>query len=421
MRGEPGDIVIAGASVAGVGVADELRRLGYPGRLVLLNAEPHVPYDRPPLSKGLLTGATSRDRTALRKPGHYADQKIELRTGAAATRLSPGPELELSTGEVLRPDAVVIATGAQARSLPALGAPAVPGARATGAKSAPGARNGSLGPVPTLRGLDDALWLRDRLTARTRLVVIGGGFIGGEVAASARKLGADVTMIEAAPVPLAGILGEEPARALLRAHREAGVRVLCGVPVTRVDRRPGGAARVVLANGHVITGDLVVAGLGAVPDTGWLAGSGLDLGDGVRCDATGATTLSGVYAAGDVAAWLDPRSGRHVRHEHWTRAREQAKAVAARILGAEPLAAGPAYFWSDQYGRRIQALGDTADADTIRLVHGRFDADSWVALYGRAGRLTGAAGYNAAAALMRHRAAIAAGAPFPDACTTLAS
>ena len=398
----PHEIVVAGASVAGVGVADELRRLGYEGRLILLNAEPHFPYDRPPLSKGLLTGTTPPERAALRKPGHYADRDIDLRTGVAATRLAPGPELALSTGEVLRPGAVVIATGARARTL---------AWTADGDLGAPPS-------VPTLRGLDDALRLRERLTAGARLAVIGGGFIGGEVAASARTLGAEVTLIEAAPVPLAGVLGEEPARALLRPHRDAGIRVLCGVPVTGVDRR---TSRVVLANGHTVPADLVVAGLGAVPETGWLTGSGLDLDDGVRCDATGATALPGVYAAGDVAAWRDPRSGRHVRHEHWTRAREQAKAVAARILGTEPPAFGPAYFWSDQHGRRIQALGDTAGADTVRLVHGAFDAESWVALYGHAGRLTGAAGYNAAAALMRHRTAVTAGDPFPGACAPLAS
>lgn len=400
------EIVIAGASVAGVGVADELHRLGYDGRLILLNAEPHVPYDRPPLSKGLLTGDMSIDRAALRKPGHYADRGIDLRTGVAAIRLSPGPELELGTGEVRRPDAVVIASGARARPLPRT---------ANGPDDHDGADT-----VPTVRNLDDALWLRDRMAAGTRLIVIGAGFIGGEVAASARRLGAEVTMVEAAPVPLAGIVGEGPARALLRHHRDAGVRVRCGVPVTGVERS-GGTERVTLANGDVLTGDLVVAGLGSVPDTGWLTGSGLDLGDSVRCDATGATALPGVYAAGDVAAWLDPRTGRHVRHEHWTRAREQAKAVAARILGTEPPAFGPAYFWSDQYGRRVQALGDTAAADTINLVHGDFDADSWVALYGHAGHLTGAVGYNAAAVLMRHRTAIATGAPFPEACGPLAS
>lgn len=400
------EIVIAGASVAGAGVADELRRLGYDGRLILLNAEPHVPYDRPPLSKGLLTGDTSTERAALRKPGHYADRDIDLRTGVAAIRLSPGPELELGTGEVLRPDAVVIATGARARPLP---------------RTANGPDDhDAAGAVPTVRNLDDALWLRDRLDAGMRLVVIGGGFIGGEVAASARKVGLDVTMVEAAAVPLAGVVGEEPARALLRHHRDAGVDVRCGVPVTGV-ARSGDVERVILANGDVISGDLVVAGLGAVPDTGWLAGSGLDIGDGVRCDATGATALPGVYAAGDVAAWLDPRTGRHVRHEHWTRAKEQAKAVAATILGTEPPASGPAYFWSDQHGRRIQALGDTATADTIDLVHGTYDADSWVALYARAGRLTGAVGYNAAAILMRHRAAIADGAPLPGASGPLAS
>jgi 3-phenylpropionate/trans-cinnamate dioxygenase ferredoxin reductase subunit len=389
----PREIVIAGASVAGVGVADELRRLGYDGRLILLNAESHAPYDRPPLSKGLLTGKTSAERVALRAPGHFADHAIDLRTGVAAARLSPGPELALTTGEVLRPDAVVIATGARARRL-----------RRTPYGTA---------AAPAVRDLDDALWLRDRLAGRPRLVVIGGGFVGAEVAASARGLGLDVTMIEAAPLPLAGLVGEEAARALLRPHRDAGVRVLCGVPVTGVERSRDGTERVALADGRVVTGDLVVAGLGAVPNTEWLTGSGLDTEDGVGCDATGATALPGVYAAGDAAAWPDPRSGRRARHEHWTRAREQARTVAARLLGREAPAPGPAYFWSDQYGRRVQSLGDTARADTVQVVHGHLGADSWVALYGRGGRLTGAVGYNAAAALMRHRPAVAEGAPLP--------
>ncbi|TDD88007.1 NAD(P)/FAD-dependent oxidoreductase [Actinomadura darangshiensis] len=382
--------MIVGASVAGVAVADELRRLGFEGRLVLVGDEPHPPYDRPPLSKDLLTGRTEPDRIRLREPAHYTDRGITLMLGVPAVRLD-GRRVELADGRVLTPDAVVIATGARARSL---GEP-----RPT---------------LVTLRGLDDALHLRRRLADGTRLVIAGGGFIGAEAAASARALGADVTLIEAAPLPFAHLLGDEMAAALVRPHREAGVRVLTGTPVQRVDRA-GGTENVLLADGQVVHGDLVLAGLGSIPNTGWLDGSGLDIGNGVRCDATGATALPGVCAVGDVAAWYEPGLGRHVRHEHWTSATEQARTVAARLLGRSPKAvpgAGVPYFWSDQYGARIQSLGNPELADETHVVHGSLDEGSFAVLYGREGRLIGAAGRDAAAHVMRHRRAITA-APFP--------
>lgn len=387
----PREVMIVGASVAGVAVADELRRLGFDGDLVLVGDEPHLPYDRPPLSKDLLTGRAEPDRIRLRKPAHYADRGITLMLGVPAVGLD-GRRVELADGRVLTPDAVVIATGARARSI---GEP-----RPT---------------LVTLRGLDDALHLRRRLADGPRLVIAGGGFIGAEVAASARTLGADVTLIEAAPLPFAHLLGEEVAAALTCAHREAGVRVMTGTPVQRVDRS-GGTENVLLADGQVVHGDLVLAGLGSIPNTGWLDGAGLDIGDGVRCDVTGATGLPGVYAVGDVAAWYEPGLRRHVRHEHWTGATEQARTTAARILGREPQTvpgAGVPYFWSDQYGARIQSLGNPELADETHVVHGSLDEDSFAVLYGRKGRLVGVAGRDAAKHVMRHRKAIAEAAPLP--------
>ncbi|MWA03513.1 hypothetical protein F8568_024650 [Actinomadura sp. LD22] len=387
----PREIVIVGASVAGVAVADELRRLGYEGAVTLVGDEPHLPYDRPPLSKDLLTGRTGPDRILLREPGHYADRGIDLVLGVPAVGLR-GTHVALSDGRVLAPGAVVIATGARARPL---GEP-----RPT---------------LVTLRGLDDGLHLRRRLADAPRLVIAGGGFIGAEVAASARALGVDVTLIEAAPLPFAHLLGGQVAAALLRPHRDAGVRVLTGAPVQRVDHVDG-SERVHLPDGRVVHGDLVLAGIGSLPNTGWLDGSGLSIGDGVLCDATGATGVPGVYAVGDVAAWYEPEAGRHVRHEHWTGATEQARSVAARILGREPKAApgaGVPYLWSDQYGSRIQALGRPEVADEIQVVRGSLEADSFAVLYGREGRLVGAAGRDAAAHVMRHRQAIATAEPMP--------
>jgi 3-phenylpropionate/trans-cinnamate dioxygenase ferredoxin reductase subunit len=387
----PSEIVIVGASVAGVGVAGELRRLGYDGRLVLLSDEPHLPYDRPPLSKGLLTGEITPERILLRPESYYAEHDITLLTGTSATRLdAAGRRLELATGEVLTPDSVVIATGARARPLDAA----------------------SRETLVTLRGLDDALRLRQGLQAGPRLVIVGGGFIGGEVAASARKLGLDVTMVEAAPLPLAGLVGDDVASALLRTHVDAGVHVHRGTAVERVERARG-AEHVILTDGRVIEGDLVVAGLGSLPNTEWLHGAGVDISGGVRCDGAGTTSIPDVYATGDVASQYDEEQGRHVRQEHWTSAREQARITAAHILGRtapRPAGTDVPYFWSDQYGKRIQSLGRPGDADEMHVVHGSLDEDSFVTVYGRAGRLIGAVGYNAAARLMRLRAAIGTGA-----------
>ncbi|GLZ08137.1 ferredoxin reductase [Actinomadura sp. NBRC 104412] len=388
-----GEIAVIGASVAGVAAADELRRLGHTGDILLVGDEPHLPYDRPPLSKGLLTGTIEPGSVYLREREHYDRQGITLRLGTPAVRLD-GRRVKLADGRILSPDAVIIATGARARPFPG-GA-----ARDT---------------VVTLRGLDDARRLQRRLTPGTAVVVVGAGFIGGEVAASLRELGLKVTLVEAAPLPLAQLAGEDAAAAILRAHVEAGIRVLCGTPVEGIEWA-GDRERIILADGRQVDGDLVVVGLGAIPNTEWLADSGLDIGNGVRCDATGATGLPGVYAIGDVASWHDPKLGRHIRHEHWTSAREQARIAAAHVLGLEPAPSptgGVPYFWSDQHGRRIQSLGHPELADESHVVHGSLDGDSFVVLYGRSGTVIGAVGYNAAAQLMRHRAAIATSAPLP--------
>ncbi|MFV2173721.1 NAD(P)/FAD-dependent oxidoreductase [Actinomadura sp. LOL_016] len=387
----PSQIAVIGASVAGVAVADELRRLGHAGRILLVGDERHLPYDRPPLSKGLLTGATDPDRVLLREREHYDRQGIALLLGTSAVHLD-GRDIKLGDGRVLSPDVVVVATGARARRLP--GIPE----RST---------------VVTLRGLDDALQLRRLLSPGASCVIVGGGFIGGETATAVRKLGLEATLVEAARLPLAHLVGDEVAAAFLRAHREAGVRVLCGTAVRDIERADGGE-RVVLTDGRSVDGDLVIVGLGSTPNTEWLADSGLDVQDGVRCDATGATDVPGVFAIGDVASWYDPALDRHQRHEHWTRAHEQARITAARILGLEP-APSPVgdvpYFWSDQHGRRIQALGHPELADEFQVVHGSLNEDSFVVLYGRTGRTVGAVGYNAAAHLMRHRTTVAASAP----------
>lgn len=381
------DVVIVGGSVAGVATADELRRRGFPGSIVLVDSEAHLPYDKPPLSKKALTSDWDPAQAQLRPRQHYDDLSIQLRLGQTAQSLETSQRsVLLESGEVLSARHVVLTTGASPRALP-LSQP-VPG-------------------VHTLRGLDDALAIRRRLGPGRRLVVVGGGFIGAEVAATARQEGAEVTVVEAMPLPFAGVLGPEAGAALAGMHTRRGVQLACGVPVARVERSAAGAV-VVLADGKELVADVVVVGLGVRPRTDWLAGSGLLVADGIVCDELGRTSAPNVYAAGDVASWYDSRTQGHSRGEHWTVAREQGTAVARVILGdagSASLSAAP-YFWSDQFGVRIQCFGYVARHDDCELAWGSPADEQFVMLYFRLGRLVGAVGVNAARQLRRYHADI---------------
>jgi 3-phenylpropionate/trans-cinnamate dioxygenase ferredoxin reductase component len=343
-------VLIIGASVAGVGAANELRRCGFLGRITLVDAQAHLPYDRPPLSKAALQGEVALPDLLFHDRGHYARSKIDLQLGSAVQRLDLHTRtVSLESGQSLTAKRIIIATGARARPFPA---------------------DRCTGTVHLLRGLDDATQLRAFFRPGKRLVVIGGGFIGAEVASTASSLGLDVVVIEAARLPFERILGSQVAARLADLHVQAGVELLCGVAVERIERAACGQ-RVFIADDMRIDADVVVAGLGSLPNVEWLASSGLELSNGILCDEQGRTRAPGIFATGDVAAWLDPLNGLHVRHEHWTAAREQARIVAQSISGGIGTLWRDfvPYFWSDLYGVRLQMLGSAVDADNIRIVH----------------------------------------------------
>jgi 3-phenylpropionate/trans-cinnamate dioxygenase ferredoxin reductase subunit len=390
-------VVIAGASLAGLRCAEALRGQGYAGGLVLVGAEPRVPYDRPPLSKEVLRGARDEQSLALIKPEALVRFELDLRLGSAAASLDlAAREVALASGERLGFDGLVIATGASPRRLP--GTPALAG-------------------IHVLRTLDDCLALRAELDRSPRVAVVGAGFIGAEVAATCRQRGLEVTLLETLPVPLGAAAPAAIGELLAAIHRDAGVTLRCGVRVAGFD----GDARVEgvrLASGERIPADVVVVGIGVAPETRWLEGSGLALGDGVLCDETLAASAPGVVAAGDVARWTNPLFGESMRIEHWTNAVEQGIAAAERLLAGpaagKPFAPVP-FVWSDQYDRKIQAVGRVSPQDEMRIVHGTLEERRFVALFGRAGRLVGALAMNRPRQLVACRKLIRDGRSLQDA------
>ncbi len=263
----------------------------------------------------------------------------------------------------------------------------------------------------TLRTLDDALAIREGLARRPRVAIVGAGFIGLEVAASCRALGLDVTVVEAAPVPLEGAIGAVMGGAIAALHRSHGVTLRTAVAVESIigDRTVAGLR---LADGTIVDAELVIVGIGVAPETRWLEGSGVVLDRGVSCDSRCRAGPPGIVACGDVARWPNPLFGETMRVEHWTNAVEQADAAVAALLdgdAAPPFAPVP-YFWSDQYDVKLQLAGRVAPGDTVRVVEGSMEGRSLVALYGRAGRLRAVLTVNKPAALIRYRRALHEGA-----------
>ena len=362
-------VVVVGSSVAGIRAAQALRAGDFDGELVVVGAESAAPYDKPPLSKQLLTGeSTEADIGLLR-----ADGEFDLRLGMVATALDPArKQIVLADGESVGYDAVIIATGVRARMLP-------------------GADEKLIRP---LRELKDAAVLRARLADGAPVVVIGGGFIGAEVAAAAAVAGCPVTIVEALAAPFSRVLGADVGLLLTALHAGHGVTVLTNARVAGVDGLPGDRALVRLADGRALEASTVVAGVGCVPNTEWLADSGLPVDDGVhtddRCAVRGA---EGVYAIGDVARWHDQAGGVTRRVEHWTNAVEQATFAAHQILRPDRSRhySSVPYFWSDQYGVKIQMVGRVAPGDTVEVLRYTTPAgDRNVALYSRAGQFTAA-------------------------------
>ncbi|KPK52192.1 MAG: hypothetical protein AMJ63_10175 [Myxococcales bacterium SG8_38_1] len=383
----PAKIAVVGASLAGLRAVELIRRAKFEGQLVLIGDEPHLPYDRPPLSKEVLRGEWAEQRIALRR-GSYEDLSVELMLGRRAIGLCTDErEVSLEGGDTVPYDRLLIATGGRARRLP---------------------NQPELDGVFTLRTLDDSLAIRAALSAKPRVAVIGAGFIGAEVAASARQLGLDVTMIEALETPLARTLGPELGRILQQAHERRGVRVLCGRKVERFE----GTTRVTgltLDDGTTVECDLAVVGIGMVPSVSWLEGSAVELDDGVRCDATLAASVPGIVAAGDVANWYNPLFEERMRVEHWTNAVEQARHAVGTLLGepseAKPFSSAP-MFWSDQFDIKIQGAGRPRPTDDLSVI-GPMEGDKLVALYTRAGRLVAAVAFNRPPKLIQLRMLIA--------------
>jgi NADPH-dependent 2,4-dienoyl-CoA reductase/sulfur reductase-like enzyme len=380
----PGRVVVVGTSVGGIRTGQALRATGYTGEVVLVGAEDVAPYDKPPLSKQVLVGAQTAADIPLLGPDGWAGAGLTPMLGRAAVRLDPvGKQVILSDGEPVDYDAVVLATGAEPRSIPA--------------------PEGSL--VRTVRELRDSEAIRAQFSRGGPVVVVGSGFIGAEVASSARQLGLEATILEALPEPFARVLGPEVAARISRLHADAGVAVLGSAAVARVESLADGTGVVHLADGRRLPAATVVVGIGVVPATGWLEDSGLDLQRGVvtdeYCRASGAPD---VYAVGDVARWFDVRSGEHRLVEHWTNAVEQANLVAHNLLHPDelrPHVKAP-YFWSDQHGLKIQMVGRIHPDDRVSFLRFATSAgDKDVALYSRDG------GFSAAVVLGWPRAVVA--------------
>lgn len=382
-------VAVVGGSLAGVSAARALRKQGYDGELVIVGDETEPPYDRPPLSKSLLAGETGEDGIRLLREGETLD--ADWRTGIAATGLRPSDRaVSLSDGSELTVDAVVVATGARPRQ---------PWAE----------QREPLAGVHTLRTLADAHALRARLLPGSRLVIVGAGFVGAEVTSTARGLGVDVTVVEALPTPLAAVLGDEFGAVVAGLHEAHGTRLLCGVGV----RRLVGARQVEgveLVDGRTLPAETVLVAVGVLPNVEWLAGSGLDLDGGVRCDAYGATGIPQVVAVGDCARWYSPELGEYRRLEHWTAARERPAIAVAALLsgGADRRPDKPPYFWSDQYGRTLQLAGHPAGADEVAVEEGSVADLDFLAVYRRAGQPVAALAVGQARAFLRVRKQLAA-------------
>lgn len=395
-------LVVVGASLAGLRAVQAARKAGYTGPLTLVGGEPHLPYDRPPLSKAYLEAEGAEDPTYRAEQELRGELDLDLRLGTWATGLDAGRKvvkLGSDGTDELEYHALVIATGAAARTLPGVE---------------------GLAGVHTLRTRDDADAIRAALVAGARTVVVGAGFIGSEVASSARKHGVSVTVLEALPVPLVRSVGEQIGRACAELHRRHGTDLRCGVMVTGLESSGGKVTGVALDDGSVVPADLVVVGTGVKPCTEWLADSGVKLHErdgGIICDSTLSTGLPGVYAAGDLVHFPNPLfDDLSMRLEHWTNASEQGMLAARNALApdeAKPSATVP-YFWSDWYDSRIQFVG-VPQAEEIRVVSEELGEEKFLALYRRGDRITGCISIDRPAQIMKYRRLIMQGKPWSDA------
>ncbi|GHO57037.1 NAD(P)/FAD-dependent oxidoreductase [Ktedonobacter robiniae] len=381
-------IVIIGAGAAGLTTAETLRRLGFQGTIMMVHAEHTLPYDRPPLSKQVLAGTWAPEKVHLRSPVALEKLALDWFHGVEATHLDVAEHcVALSDGQRLEFDAAVIAMGLTPRFL---------------------SSGHDLQGVFVLRTLEQTLALRQALVAGTRLVVVGGGFLGLEAAATAHQLGLEVDVVEPLPVCLEGPLGRAIGERVMHLQTAHGVRLHNGIGVRRLigdqEQGHGGAVReVVLEDGSTLPADVVLVAVGAQPNVSWLEGSGLTLQNGIVCDAF-CQAAPDIYAAGDVANWYHPYLQRQVRLEHRMNATEQGQAVARNILGErQPFAPVP-FFWSDQFDVKIQMYGIASRGAELRIVEGALHEDRFVAAYYEEGqRLVAVLGWNSPKQLLPYR------------------
>ncbi len=368
--GAPRRVVVVGAGVAGQRCAFELRRCGFDGEIALVGSEPVAAYDRTLLSKEFIEFGLAAEDLVFHPAAEYEAEGIHLYSDVAVTGLdTERRRVRLADGRSLRFDTAVVATGGRPVRPPALNHP----------------------EAHVVRDLADAVRLRDVLRAGRRLIVVGAGFVGCEVAATATSLGARVSLVEGSSAPLSGVLGTEVAARLADLHRAHGVELVTGSPATGIRTRPDGAVSVDLTDGSTVSGDDVILAVGMTPDVGWLAGSGLRLRDGIVTDAWCRTSHPDVLAAGDCARWWNPRYGTRMRVEHWDTAARHGVAAARSALGVgEPFSPVP-FFWSSQHGTRLQWVGHAPDWDSVEITDTN-PPSSFMARYHKNNRLVAACG-----------------------------
>ncbi|SEB65183.1 Reductase C-terminal [Rhodococcus koreensis] len=393
-------LVIVGASLAGLRAVEAARTEGFTGEIALIGDEQHLPYDRPPLSKAFLEGRTQD--TTFRDVATLTDELgVQLHLGSPATGLDLEHRKVIAGGSEIEYDRLIIATGSTARTIDG---------------------GSALRGVHVLRTKDDAVAIREAVTPGARVIVVGGGFIGSEVASSCLKLGARATIVEAAPVPLTRAVGSLGA-ALTTLHGMNGVEVRTGLAVDELlgENR---ITAVRLSDGSILEADLLIVGIGSSPATSWLEHSGLALHPidrGVLCDENLATNSDGVYAAGDVAYWDNTTFGRRMRLENWTSAAQQGGHAARNALRSDPASYGTVpYYWSDWYGKRIQFVG-LPDAEEVRICSGSVEEGRLVALYRSKNRVIGALTISQPRHIMKLRAQIEAQASWESAVDLVAA
>ncbi|MBT2514638.1 NAD(P)/FAD-dependent oxidoreductase [Arthrobacter sp. ISL-30] len=390
-------LAVVGASLAGLSAARAARAQGFSGRLVIIGGEQHRPYDRPPLSKDFLLGAITAEDLYLETQDDGLHAEWLLGGGAVGLHAATHA-IRLQDGQTITADGVVIATGARARQLPALA---------------------DLDNVFSLRTMADAQGLARHLVPDGRMTVIGAGFIGAEVASAAASRGMEVTMLNNTPVPFTAQLGEDMGAVVAKLHAANGVELISGAVINEFHSSEGNVTGLSLADGRELATDVVVVGIGAEPNIEWLEGSGVELQGGVLCDAMGRTSVPGIVAVGDCAAWFDEGVGAHRRVENWTGALERAALAVQALLddGAPRQPLKPHYFWSNQHGVKIQFAGHSSGYDRLEIEAGEPLEHSFLAVYYRGDVPVAVLGMNQPRLFTKWRRSLALQTPSQDPAT----